>query len=471
MPSPSPACGGRDRLRAVSKLPSDPLSHALDRPLDRRRLLRAGAALALAGVPYAALGQTSQPDVIVIGAGAAGIAAARKLAEAGISYTLIEAAHRVGGRASTDSGTFGVPVDLGANRLDFPAATPLPTLGRAAGLEVTAAPEAGRLYLGGKEARDPEYEDFVGAVRRGERAIVAAGDAGRDMPATRVMPDLGPWSASARFVAGPFLRARDLEDVSTVDVAHAEERGGASVCRQGIGTLVASLATPLAVQLDTAARSVEFTSRQRVVVVTGRGSLTARFVIVAVPPSLLAAGKLRIPQLPARQRAAVERIPLGIFNHIVFEWPGAPAGFLPDETIFFRTEGAQAYALRARLAGSALYSLEVGGRFAQNVENASPQGVRAVLAEAIAREFGADAARRIGRVHSTAWGREPLALGAMSCALPGAGNMRRAFLEVVAGRLLFAGEHAHESLWGTVGGAWQSGERAAAQVATLLKAP
>lgn len=448
----------------MSKLPFDPLRRVLERPLDRRRLLKAGASLALAGVPYAALGETSQPDVIIIGAGAAGIAAARKLAEAGVSYSLIEAAHRVGGRAYTDSRTFGVPFDMGANRLDFPAATPLRGLGRAAGFDVVAAPEAGRLYLGGKEARDPEYEDFVGAVRRAERAIVAAGDAGRDMAAARVMPELGAWSASARFVAGPFLRGRDLEDVSTVDVAHAEERGVADVCRQGVGALVASLASPLTIQLDTPARSVEFGSRQRVVVVTGRGNLTARFVIVAVPPSVIAAGKLRIPQLPARQRAAVERIPLGSFDHIAFEWPGAPAGFLPDETVFFRAEDAQAYALRARLGGTALYSLEVGGRFAESVENASPQGVRAALVEAITREFGADAARRIGRVQHTAWGREPLALGAMSCAMPGAGNMRRAFMELVAGRLLFAGEHAHESLWGTVSGAWQSGERAAAQI-------
>jgi glycine/D-amino acid oxidase-like deaminating enzyme len=449
-------------------LTKDPLRSALGRPLDRRRLLTAGAVLAMAGVPYGALGQTSQPDVIVIGAGAAGIAAARKLAEAGVSYALIEAGRRVGGRTFTDSQVFGVPFDMGANRLDFPEATPLPALGRGSGFDIAPAPEAGRLYLGGKEARDPEYEDFVGVVRRAERAIVAAGDAGRDLPAARVVPDLGAWSASARFVTGPFLRGRNLDWVSTVDVSRAEERGVANVCRQGLGTLVASLATPLTVQLDTAARSVELGGR-RVVVATGRGNLTARCVIVAVPPSVIAAGKLRIPLLPPRQRAAVERIPLGVFDHIAFEWPGAPAGVLPDETIYFRTDGAEGYALRTRLGGTSVCALEVGGAFAERLEAASPQAVRAVLTEALTREFGADAARRIGRMHRTQWGMEPLALGAMSCAVPGAGNMRRAFLEVVSGRLVFAGEHAHESLWGTVGGAWQSGERAAAQVIALLK--
>ncbi|MFG1479783.1 FAD-dependent oxidoreductase [Xanthobacter sp. V4C-4] len=451
----------------MSKLPPDPLARALARPLDRRRLLKAGAALAVAGVPYGALGQVSQPDVIVIGAGAAGIAAARKLAEAGIGYALIEAAQRVGGRTYTDTAVFGVAFDMGANRLHFPGATALPGLGRAAGFDIARAPEAGRLYLGGKEASDPDYEDFVGAVRRAERAIVAAGDAGRDLPAARVVPDLGAWSASAQFVAGPFLRAKDLAQVSTVDVAHAEDRGVDEICRQGLGALVASLAAPLAVQLDTAARSIELGGR-RVVVSTGRGNLTARYVIVAVPPSVIAAGKLRIALLPARARAAVERITLGTYDHIAFEWPGAPGALGPGEIIHFRTEGGHGYALQARLAGTSLFSLEVGGQFAEDLEEAQPAAVRAVLVEAITREFGADAARRIGRVHHTQWGKAPFALGSMSCATPGAGALRRAFLEVVAGRLVFAGEHAHESLWGTVSGAWQSGERAAAQVVALM---
>ncbi len=451
-------------LRAVSRSPDR-------RPvLDRRRFLAGGLALATAPLAgAAALGQSSQPDVIIIGAGAAGIAAARKLAAAGITYALIEAGRRVGGRTFTDSAIFGLPFDLGANRIHFPAATEISTLGRVAGYDVARAPEAGRLYLGGKEATDSEYEGFVGAVRRAERAIVAAGDAGRDLPAARVLPDLGPWSASADFVTGPYLRGRDLADVSTVDVSHAEERELADVCRQGLGALIASLATPLTVQLDTAARSVDLNARRGVSVQTNRGTLQARMVIVAVPPTLLANGRLRIlPNLPARYRTAVERIPLGAYDHIGFEWPGNPAGLRPDELVYFRTEAGRGYMLQARLAGTRLHSLDVGGDLAATLADATPGGVRAFLEEAITREFGAEAAKRIGRVHHTRWTKEPLALGAMSCAMPGAGNLRRVFLDVVASRLLFAGEHAHERLWGTVAGAWQSGERAAGQAITLL---
>ena len=417
-----------------------------------------------------ALGQQNEADVIIIGAGAAGISAARRIAEAGRSYVLIEASNRVGGRTITDTAQFGVPFDLGAARLNMPAARPMAAFGRAEGLDISRAPEGSRLYVNGREAGDADYEDFIGTVRRGERAIVAAGDANRDMPAARALPDLGPWGPSARFVLGPFNCAKELDQVSTVDVARSDERESEDLCRQGVGTLVAHLARPLTVRLETAARSVDLGARL-VAVQTNRGTLLGRTVIVAVPPSVIAAGKLRIlPALAQRYRTAVEKITLGAFDHIGFRLPRNPAGLGVDELVHFRAEGPRAYALRARIGGSDLYSLEVGGDVALGLADAPPEAAAAFVKEALAREFGADAASRVGKVFATRWTKEPWALGAFSCALPGFGNMRRAFVETVAGRLVFAGEHAHETLWGTVGGAWLSGERAARQALGLIGA-
>lgn len=437
--------------------------------LSRRAFLAHGAALAALPLgARAALGQAADADVIIIGAGAAGIAAARKVAEAGRTYALIEAASRVGGRARTDTDIFGVPFDMGAARLTLPAAQPLSALGKAAGLDVAPAPSGARLYLNGKEANDGEYEDFISAVRRTERAISAAGDAGRDLAAARVVPDLGPWTESARFLAGPVFCAKDLDQVSTVDFARADEREGADLCRQGVGTLVSRLAQGLSVRLDTAARAVELDGRL-VTVRTSKGSIQGRVVIIAVPPSIVASGQLRIlPGLAPRYRTAFERITLGAYDHIAFELIGIPGGIRPDETVHFRLQGGKGYFLNARINGTALYSLDIGGSLASTLADAPPEATRAFLGEAIAREFGADMAKRIGRWHATRWTKDPLALGAFSCALPGAGNLRRAFTEVAAGRLLFAGEHAHETLWGTVGGAWASGERAARQALNII---
>ncbi|MFG1374901.1 FAD-dependent oxidoreductase [Xanthobacter oligotrophicus] len=438
-------------------------------PLTRRAFLAGGAALgALPLGVTRALGQQGEADVIIIGAGAAGISAARRIAEAGRSYVLIEATNRVGGRTVTDTAVFGVPLDLGAARLNMPAARPMAAYGRAEGLDITRAPEGGRLYVNGREARDTDYEAFVATVRRAERAIGAAGDAGRDMPAARALPDLGPWGPTARFVVGPIDCAKDLDQVSTVDFARAEEREGEEICRQGIGTLVAQLARPLTVRLETVARSVELTGRL-VTVQTNKGTLQGRSVIVAVPPSVIANGRLRIlPNLQPRYRMAVEKITLGAYDHIAFRLPRNPAGFAADETIYFKADGPRAYMMRARIGGTDLYTLDVAGETAAGLANAAPEAAAAFAKEALTREFGADTAARMGKVHATRWSKEPYALGAFSCALPGYGNMRRAFIETVGGRMVFAGEHAHETLWGTVGGAWLSGERAARQVLGLI---
>jgi len=441
-------------------------------PLSRRAFLAGVSALAVAPLgAAAALGQvpaSGNVDVVIIGAGAAGIAAARAVAAAGHTYALIEAGARVGGRAVTDTALYGVPFDLGAHRLYMPADNPLVALGMSGGLDIYAAPSSARLYVNGREAGEQDYEDFVASVRRGERAIGAAGDAGRDLPAARVLPDLAPWAASAAFVMGPHLCAKDLEQVSSVDFSRAEERDQGALVRTGVGTLIDALAAPLSVRLDTAATSINLGPRL-VQVTTNRGTLNGRAVILAIPPSLLLAGKVRItPALPLRYRSAVERITLGACDHVAFLLPGNPLKLLNDETVHVKAQNKRTFALLGRVGGSDLHMLQVGGSFAEGLAKEPPAAGVAFVKEALTQEFGSDVAARAANVRRTRWTQDPLALGAFSCALPGSGALRRAFTEVVAGRMMFAGEHAHETLWGTVHGAWASGERAAGQALKLL---
>src|SRR5205085_5283419 len=75
--------------------------------------------------------------------------------------------------------------------------------------------------------------------------------------------------------------------------------------------------------------------------------------------------------------------------------------------------------------------------------------------------YGSDMKKAVKRRHATHWNDEPWVLGAISSAAPGGQSSRRVLMEPLGNRLWFAGEAAHETLWGTVGGAWESGERAA----------
>jgi monoamine oxidase len=82
--------------------------------------------------------------------------------------------------------------------------------------------------------------------------------------------------------------------------------------------------------------------------------------------------------------------------------------------------------------------------------------------------FGTDLKSAVKRRHATRWNYEPWVLGAASAAAPGAQSARKAMMEPINNRIFFAGEAVHELLWGTVGGAWESGERTGDAVVKLL---
>jgi monoamine oxidase len=75
--------------------------------------------------------------------------------------------------------------------------------------------------------------------------------------------------------------------------------------------------------------------------------------------------------------------------------------------------------------------------------------------------YGAEIRKSVKRTNATRWNQEPWTYGAFSAAVPGGQWARAALAEPLRDRIFFAGEATHETLWGTVGGAWTAGERAA----------
>jgi monoamine oxidase len=80
--------------------------------------------------------------------------------------------------------------------------------------------------------------------------------------------------------------------------------------------------------------------------------------------------------------------------------------------------------------------------------------------EWLAKLFGSDIGASVKKSSATQWNASPYVLGAMSAAAPG-GQPGRKILADPIGAVFFAGEATHETMWGTVDGAWDSGERAA----------
>jgi monoamine oxidase len=112
------------------------------------------------------------------------------------------------------------------------------------------------------------------------------------------------------------------------------------------------------------------------------------------------------------------------------------------------------------MGSSSLCSIDVAGSFGRDL---SAQGEKAMIAFAVewlGKLFGSETASAVKKSSATRWNAAPFALGAMSAAAPGGQPSRRVLAEPI-GCMFVAGEATHETLWGTVDGAWESGERAA----------
>lgn len=440
-----------------------------------RRSFLAGSAAILTGP--AAAQSASDTETIIVGAGAAGIAAARRLAAANRRCIVIEAADRIGGRCITDTKLFGVPIDLGAHWIYASDVNPVTKAPRPAGLEIVPAPPGQRVRIGRRNARESELEDFLSSVVRANRAI---GDAGRgkvDMHCGQALPkDLGDWKPTVEFLLGPYNCGADLSEISAMDLSRAAERDNNAFCRQGFGALLAGHATGLPVRLSTPATQIDTWSKAGGVDVrTPKGLLRGRFVIVTVSTAVLASGKIAFsPELPKRQTDALARLKLGSFDHIALELAGNPFGLQRDDLVFEKSAGAQTGALLANIGGSSVATVSVGGKFGREL---SAKGEKAMVDFAtgwLSGLYGGDVGKAVKRSHATRWNASPLAMGASSFATPGGQPARRTMMEPVRDRLYFAGEAIHETQFGTVGGAWESGERAAEAILRklgVLKAP
>jgi len=429
--------------------------------LSRGLLLAASAAFA-ARPAYAATAPAGALDAIIIGAGAAGIAAARRLAAAGRRYLVIEATDHVGGRCITDTTSFGVPFDRGAHWLYLPDSNPLTKVAPRRG-DIYPASLSQKIRIGRRYARQGELEDYLSAQVRAVRAIA---DAARkaDIASAQAMPgDLGDWRATIEFVLGPYNCSKDLAQISSFDFAKAAERRSAAFCKPGVGALVASLAQGLAIQLAAPALSIE--SRRGVTIETAAGAISATTAIVTVPTNVIAAGAFKFS--PDR-RDLFARLPLGSYDRIALELVGNPLGLESDDLVFEKSSNNHTAAILGNVGGTPLCFVDVSGSFGRDL---SAQGETAMFdfaAEWLSGLYGGEIKRAIGRKQATRWNAAPYALGAWSGALPGAQSVRRLLMDRLADDVWYAGEAAHETLWGTVGGAWESGERAADAVLRRL---
>jgi monoamine oxidase len=418
----------------------------------------------------------TKTDVLVVGAGAAGIAAARALRRAGLRCQVLEARRRPGGRAATETATLGAPFDLGATWLHAASRNPLRALAEALGMRVfdhgsareSACFDAGR-RVGADDmaAYDRAWEGFH--ARLGALAPLPGESAGA--LAARAGFGAGRWDATVMHWEGPVICAAPLAEMDAADYLGTLLEPPDLLLPEGAGTLLARLAEGLPIAFGAVVERLDW-SGPRVVAEGPFGWLEAAAAIVTVPTSVLDAGAIRFtPALPAETAQAIHDLPLGLLTKIGLRAAGADRlGLAPFTGIERRVEREEEAALTAvawpfghdHLMGF------VGGRPAWDLARQGPEATVAFAFEELAKNFGArmaSALRRDGALVSD-WARDPFSLGAYSHARPGRASARGVLAAPLAGgRLCFAGEACHPSLAATLGGAWETGEAAAAHAA------
>jgi monoamine oxidase len=410
-------------------------------------------------------------DVLVIGAGAAGIAAARAARAMGRSVRVLEARDRAGGRALTDT-SLGLPFDLGATWLHDAAHNPLTSLARAAGIALADGDTLRQeiTFIGDRRATAAEMAAYDAAWHAFEAAIrAAAARGGPDVAASEAAPRGGPWDATVAAWQGKVIAAWPLAEISLQDFAATLLSGANLLPEGGFGALLATLARDLPLSLGAAVETLRWGGGG--VAAEGRfGTLRAGAAICTVPTALIAEGAIRFdPPLPADLAQAAHDLPLGAAIKVALLAAGDDRLGLPDNTATDRLvhDDEDLIPVSFWPRGLPVASAWIGGRLAQRIEREGPAAAEALVRAEIAARFGHAAPRafRPGALVS-AWGGDRFARGAYSHARIGAAGARAVLARPLAGgRLVFAGEACHGTLAGTVGGAWLSG--AAAARATL----
>ncbi len=409
-------------------------------------------------------------DVIVIGAGAAGLAAARRLEAARATYVVLEAKDRIGGRTCTDTATLGAPIDLGGHWLHSPARNPLTPLIDRYVFHVKHGPEDFRVTQDGRLLDAAASAECLDYIDHCFDKIVAAGNERLDCTVADLFPFHGKWHAlfEATFAA---KQGVPVSAASVQDFARYVWEGDDLPVLDGLGALIARHAEGLDVRLATPATRISWGGPQGVAIDTPRGTLQARAAIIAVPVGVLAAEIPRFdPVLPDWKQAAIANLPMGSCNKIALGFTRNVFGDLSGTMLMPDLGADRSVELVIREGGRDTVVAMFNGPFAKELAAEGAQAGADYTVNLLAEIFGNDVrAAMLDRFISADWDHDPWIRGCYAAANPGHADARAVLARPVEDRLFFAGEATHDRFMGDVHGAHLSGEAAAEAALAALR--
>jgi monoamine oxidase len=433
--------------------------------IGRRQFIKTSlSGLALAALPGISFAQ-SNPDVVVIGAGAAGLSASAELMRRGISFVCIEGMNRIGGRCYTDMSTFGVPADHGAHWLHGHKQNEIAIFGKKHKdkFKIYKEPDRSVVYDGGNKVNENKLWKIY-------KKIEKIRETSSDKPFMDLIPEKikkNDWFDTAHKAS----MARDFGEFSTYDDNNnwydPGWDSGNALCREGYGTLLAYYRKDVPVKLNTIVSEIKW-GGQGVQVVTNKGTINAKACIVTVSAGVLKAEKIKFtPALPPRKYEALESVSMTVSNRVLMQLNKKFLGKFKNDTNFYikcNSNGAKSpetisYGL-LKMSGTNVSLFGISGQFSKDLENEGSEAMIDFVLNKLKSAWGSKFYEKYGiKTIATGWANNPFTLGAYSGGVPGKSKKRRDIKLPVGDRIFFAGE-ATAGAFSTVHGANRSGIRA-----------
>lgn len=403
---------------------------------------------------------TDHYDVVIVGGGAAGIAAGRRLRGTGLSFLILEGGARLGGRAWTLSGE-GLHLDMGCGWLHSAERNPWAKLAEELGFAIDKTPHAWQTQLADlgfsraeQKAAGEAWQAFEKRLREEPPASDCAADA---------LEPGNEWNdyldAMSGYLNGASLSALSVRDYVTYSDAASDENMRVPA---GYGALIAAAGEGLPVRLSTVATRIDRTGSP-LRIETNAGTVMADAAIVTVSTHVLASGGVRFdPPLDGKAEAASE-VPLGLANKAYLRLD-EPGEFPPDAHLIGDPHSATTGSYYLRPLGMPAIECFFGGTGAEELEALGADGTADFALAQLAHLLGSSFRKRAHMIALSAWKEEALVGGSYSQALPGHADARSRLAEAVEERIFFAGEACSALDFSTAHGAYETGTAAAEAV-------
>ena len=411
----------------------------------------------------------SEVDVAVIGAGSAGIAAARWLMAAeGVSVVVLEARERAGGRTWTVEKN-GYPLDLGGEWLHSADRNVLTGIAEEQGFALYHRRPDWTTRIRNSGASPEEQEEWIAAREANHAARHQAAGEAEDRACSTLLPPGGRWNTLLN-ASSTWGNAVELDKISVKDNDRYEDSGVNWRVRCGYGTLLATLAAPLPIAFGAPVSRIDHRGRD-IVIDCASGRVRAGKIVVAAPTDILAAEAIAFdPVLPAKLDAA-HGLPLGLADKLFFSFTGRMDDLDADGDIFLvgSTTRLETMSYQVRPFGRPIIQCFFGGEFAAGLEREGFAAMAAFATDELAALRGGAIREQLTPLAASSWRADPFARGSYSYARPGHADDRAVLAAPVDDRIFFAGEATSANFFSTVHGAYETGLRAADETLASLR--